>query len=131
MKKLTAAFLMMLATVSVAAPFDNSLTEDAIKQRVSPVGKVYIAGAEPLVAKPTGPRSGKQVYQSSCVSCHGSGVLGAPKSQSDWDTRLTKGMDVLLKHAINGFNSMPARGTCDCTDEEIKVAIEFMVKGKS
>jgi cytochrome c5 len=128
MKKLTGAFLMLVATVSVAAPFDNSLTEEAIKKRISPIGEVYLAGAEPIIDKPSGPRTGQQVYQSTCISCHGSGVLGAPKTKDDWDSRLAKGMDVLLKHAINGFNSMPARGTCDCTDEEIKSAIEFMTK---
>ena len=130
MKKLTAALLMMSATVAVAAPFDNSLTEEAIKKRIAPVGTVYLAGAEPVVAEPTGPRTGQQVYQASCFGCHGTGALGAPKTKADWDTRLAKGMDVLLQHGINGFNAMPPRGTCmDCSDDEIKDAIEFMLKG--
>ena len=49
MKKLTAALLMMSATVAVAAPFDNSLTEEAIKKRIAPVGTVYLAGADQLL----------------------------------------------------------------------------------
>ena len=132
MKKLTAALLMMSATVAVAAPFDNSLTEEAIKKRIAPIGSVYLAGAgaEPVAAEPTGPRTGQQVYQASCFGCHGTGALGAPKTKADWDARLAKGKDVLLEHAIKGFNAMPPRGTCmDCSDEEINDAIEFMLKG--
>ena len=133
MKKLTAALLMMSATVAVAAPFDNSLTEEAIKKRIAPIGSVYLAGAgaEPVAAEPTGPRTGQQVYQASCFGCHGTGALGAPKTSADWSARASKGADVLLSNAINGFNNMPARGTCmDCSDDEIKAAIEFMMKAE-
>ncbi|MAD90620.1 MAG: cytochrome c5 family protein [Pseudoalteromonas sp.] len=129
MKKLSAA-LLLLSTTVYAQPFDNALTEEAIKKRLAPVGSVYLAGAEPAAAAaPTGPRTGEQVYQASCFGCHGTGALGAPKTADDWAARLTKGRDVLLDHAINGFNSMPPRGTCmDCSDDEIAAAIDFMAK---
>ncbi|MFC0117705.1 c-type cytochrome [Pseudoalteromonas xiamenensis] len=127
MKKLSAA-LLLLSTAVFAQPYDNSLTEDAIKQRLEPVGSVYLAGAESAAAaEPTGPRSGEQVYQAACFACHGTGALGAPKAHADWEPRLAKGKDVLLNHAINGFNSMPPRGTCmNCSDDELAAAIEFM-----
>lgn len=120
----------MLSTAAVAQPYDNSLTEEAIKQRLQPIGSVYLAGAESAAAAvPTGPRSGEQVYQASCFACHGTGALGAPKTADDWAARLAKGSEVLLDHAINGFNAMPPRGTCmDCSDDEIAAAIEFMTK---
>ncbi|KKE81035.1 c-type cytochrome, partial [Pseudoalteromonas luteoviolacea] len=88
------------------------------------------AGAEdPPATVPSGPRSGEQIYQASCFACHGTGALGAPKTADEWATRLTKGADVLLDHAINGFNAMPPKGTCmDCSDEEIQAAIDFMLK---
>jgi cytochrome c5 len=129
MKKISAA-LLLLSTAVFAQPYDNSLTEDAIKQRLAPIGSVYLAGAQSAAAaEPTGPRSGEQVYQASCFACHGTGALGAPKSADDWAPRLAQGMDVLNKHAIEGFNSMPPRGTCmNCSDDEIAAAIEFMVK---
>ncbi|MDW7550913.1 cytochrome c5 family protein [Pseudoalteromonas sp. McH1-7] len=129
MKKLSAA-LLLLSTAAVAQPYDNSLTEEAIKQRLQPIGSVYLAGAESAAAAvPTGPRSGEQVYQASCFACHGTGALGAPKTADDWAARLAKGSEVLLDHAINGFNAMPPRGTCmDCSDDEIAAAIEFMTK---
>ncbi|AOT06644.1 c-type cytochrome [Pseudoalteromonas luteoviolacea] len=129
MKKLSAA-LLMLSTATVAQPYDNSLTEEAIKKRLTPIGSVYLAGAEDTAATvPSGPRSGEQIYQASCFACHGTGALGAPKTADEWATRLTKGADVLLDHAINGFNAMPPKGTCmDCSDEEIQAAIDFMLK---
>ncbi|TMP36510.1 c-type cytochrome [Pseudoalteromonas rubra] len=129
MKKLSAA-LLLLSTAAIAQPFDNSLTEEAIKKRLEPVGSVYLAGAEDTAAAaPTGPRTGEQVYQASCFACHGTGALGAPKTADDWAPRIAKGNDVLLDHAINGFNAMPPRGTCmDCSDDEIAAAIDFMIK---
>ncbi|WP_404342307.1 c-type cytochrome [Pseudoalteromonas mariniglutinosa] len=127
MKKLSAV-LLLLTTTAYAQPYDNSMAEDAIKKRLAPIGAVYLEGDKATVAEqPTGPRSGEQVYQASCFACHGTGALGAPKSAEDWAPRLAKGADTLLKHALDGFNAMPPRGTCmDCSDEEISAAIDFM-----
>ena len=37
-------------------------------------------------------------------------------------------MDTLVKHAYEGFNSMPAKGMCsDCSEEEIAAAVEYIV----
>ncbi len=127
MKKLS-ALLMLVALGTTAQPFDNAMTEDAIKKRLAPVGDVYLAGESKQAAAPTGPRSGEQVYQAACFACHGSGALGAPKTKADWEPRIAKGMDVIWDNAIKGINAMPPRGTCmDCSDDEIKAAIEFMV----
>jgi cytochrome c5 len=128
MKKLSAA-LLLLSTTAMAQPYDNALTEEAIKNRIAPVGEVYLAGAaDAAPAVPAGPRSGEQVYQGSCFACHGTGALGAPKTADDWASRVAKGKDVLLEHALNGFNAMPPRGTCgDCSDDEIAAAIDFMI----
>ena len=129
MKKLSAA-LLLLATTAYAQPYDNSMTEDAIKTRIAPIGAVYFEGDKAAVAEvPSGPRTGEQFYQGACFACHGTGALGAPKSADDWAPRLAKGADTLLSHAINGFNAMPPRGTCmDCSDDEISAAIDFMSK---
>ena len=53
-------------------------------------------------------RSGKQVYDTSCVGCHASGVLGAPKlgDEQDWSSREQQGLQVLLTHAIKGFKNI-------------------------
>lgn len=109
------------------------LSNDAIKKRIAPVGNVYLAGAAaPVVEAPKGPRSGEAVYQASCFGCHGTGAAGAPKKDdaAAWEARIAQGADVLFDHALNGFNAMPPKGTCmDCSDDELKAAIEFMTAG--
>ena len=109
----------------------QDMTEDDIKARIKPIGQVHVAGAKAETAA-SGPRSGADIYSKACVACHGIGVLGAPKLQdaADWAPRLEKGFDTVWKNAINGIGGMPPRGTCaDCSDDDIKAAIEHMIEG--
>ena len=112
--------------------------EKEIAERIKPAGEVCIEGdascAAPVVAVASGPRSGDQVYDTACVACHGAGIGGAPKlgDTADWAPRIAQGEETLLTHAIGGFSGakgmMPPRGTCmNCSDEEIKLAVEYMV----
>ncbi|WKE67527.1 c-type cytochrome [Gallaecimonas kandeliae] len=121
---------MVAASVLASTDTEKDKERQAIAERIKPVGSVYLEGegAAAQAAKPSGPRTGQQVYQGACFACHGTGALGAPKVHTaDWDPRVAKGMDVLLGHALNGFNAMPPKGTCgDCSEAEIKAAIEFM-----
>lgn len=80
--------------------------------------------------KPAHARSGEQVVQERCQECHLTGKLGAPKlgDMNDWKPRLQNGIDPLVKSAIGGHNSMPARGgLAHLSDAEMKAAVEFMV----
>jgi cytochrome c5 len=73
-------------------------------------------------------------YQKSCFACHGFGANGAPRTgvAADWAPRMEKGMATLVKHASEGFNTMPPKGLCfDCSDDEFKALIEFMATPKS
>lgn len=68
-------------------------------------------------------------YKKACITCHGTGVLGAPKKgdRTAWAPRLAKGMPTLLSHVKGGFNNMPAKGLCnDCTDADYQALIQFM-----
>ncbi len=70
------------------------------------------------------------IYKSKCFACHGTGAAGAPKvgDKAAWAPRIAKGMDTLFQHAKNGFNAMPPKGTCmECTDEQLKSTIEYMI----
>jgi cytochrome c5 len=102
--------------------------------RIKPVGTSCMEGqpcAAAVVAASSGTRTGEELYTAKCSLCHGAGVLGAPKigDASAWGPRVAaRKMEGLLDHAIKGFNSMPARGTCaDCSDDEIKGAVKYMV----
>lgn len=80
--------------------------------------------------KPAKSRTGEQVVQEHCQQCHASGKQGAPKlgDMNDWKPRLKNGVDQLVKSAIGGHNSMPARGgLANLSDDEMKAAVEFMV----
>ncbi|KMV28398.1 cytochrome c5 family protein [Photobacterium swingsii] len=122
-----------VAALSVAgSAMAADMSDEAIAERIKPVGSVYLEGDAPVVAAATGPRDGNTVYGTFCIACHGTGVMSAPKlgDAGDWSPRLAKGMDVLTDHAVNGFNAMPAKGSCmDCSDEEIVAAINHMIEG--
>lgn len=122
---------LTFSTASIASSVSQE-EYDAIADRIKPVGDVYLAGSEPVVEEPTGPRDGTTVYTMFCSACHGTGVSGAPiKGEAgDWEARIAQGKDVMIDHAINGFNAMPARGACmDCSDDEIIAAIDLMIEG--
>lgn len=75
-------------------------------------------------------RTGKQVYESLCLSCHATGVANAPQFGNKVWTELEKkkGMKGLLDDAIKGKNVMPPKGGCtDCTNDELRAAIQYMI----
>ena len=114
--------------ISVGVWADSELVE-----RIKPVGEVCMAGdscAAAVVEVVSGPRTGKELYDTKCMACHASGVAGAPKFGDSvaWGDRVNaKGLDGLFDGAWNGINAMPPKGTCnDCTEDEIKGAIKYM-----
>lgn len=102
----------------------------ATYERVKPVGTVSLSNAD-ASATPATARSGDVVFNAACVACHGTGVAGAPKlgDKSLWKARIAQGQDTLYKHALLGLNAMPPKGTCgNCSEDEIKHAVDYMVK---
>ena len=65
------------------------------------------------------------------MACHVSGAADAPKlgDEAAWAHLCSaQGTDVLVEHALHGFKAMPAKGACgDCSDAEIKAAVDYMV----
>ncbi|MGS2719498.1 c-type cytochrome [Paraglaciecola aestuariivivens] len=126
------AFLCICMSVFMGLSVQaQDMTDDEIKARIQPIGKVHVAGAKAATAS-AGPRSGAEVYNKACVACHSVGVMNAPKLKdtADWTPRLEKGFDTVWKNAINGIGGMPPMGTCgDCSNDEIKAAIEHMIEG--
>ena len=131
--------LATLLLVSVNATADA--TADAVAERIKPVGEVCVQGEDcgAAVSAAAGaaagggePRSGESVYNSACTACHGTGAGGAPilGDAAAWADRIAQGNDALYDHAINGLNGMPAMGLCmDCSEEEIKLTVDYMVVG--
>lgn len=154
MQKLLTASLIMIATLfsagQVAAKKSSEisphglgersiLSERAVEERLKPVGSVCVEGEEcgtttvAAAEEDSGPRSGEEVYDAKCSSCHATGAAGAPKTgdADAWGPRIAQGEETLFKHAIEGLNAMPPKGMCtDCSDDEIKEAVKYIV-GKS
>lgn len=132
--KATGTFLVALIASVCFAGLTGTLDEAHILERIKPVAEVAAeAGGKPIAQKAavaTGDVA-KKIYEDFCHTCHATGLAGAPVfgNKSDWAPRIAAGMDTLVKHAIEGYKAMPPKGTCtNCSDEDIKKTVEYMVK---
>ena len=74
-------------------------------------------------------RTGEDVYKTSCFACHDTGAIGAPSTSAEWAPRIKKDRDLFLERTLNGFNAMPPKGGCVvCSEKELKLAIDFIIK---
>ena len=123
-------------TIKSATP--ESMAAEDVVARIKPVAEVTV-GEEPIAA-PSAPieetttaaagGAGEATVTKVCAVCHSTGMMESPKlgSADDWAPRIEKGIDTLYKHAINGFNMMPARGgNPGLSDDEVKAAVDYMV----
>ena len=133
------AILLVILAGKLTSDVSDYKPDEIVLENIKPVGQVYIAGESEPEAAPaadtavasTGPKSGEEVYNSACMSCHGTGAAGAPKlgDAAAWAPRIAAGMDSLLANATNGLNAMPPMGLCmACSQEELQGAIEYMVE---
>jgi len=82
------------------------------------------------VAAQTEGRSGKDVVEAVCASCHAAGANGAPKigDRQAWSKRASQGLSSLTRHALEGIRKMPAHGGNPAlSDLEIGRAVAYMV----
>lgn len=132
---LKAAIEYMLETVGAApaeAPAESApATEEppVAENEAAPAPADEAAANEPAAAE-ADLAAGEAIYGRACVACHATGVAGAPKlgDQAAWAPRVGQGMDAMLATAVSGRGAMPPRGTCmDCSDDDLKAAIAYMV----
>lgn len=89
--------------------------------------------AAPAAAAPAAPAAassaGKDLYNTTCVACHGSGVAGAPKfgDKAAWAPFIAQGMDTMVQKATQGIGAMPPKGGSSASDADFKAAIQYMV----
>ena len=127
---------MKLSTLVVSALSLALLTQLGACGKKNDATPAASASAVVAAAPAAAPENvvGKSVYGKTCSLCHAANVAGAPKpgDKADWAPRIAQGMDVLHKHALEGFNGakgqMPARGgSTTLKDDEVKAAVAFMV----
>ncbi len=98
-----------------------------VKERLMKVGSVetFDPSAKPIV------RSGKEIYDTVCATCHKTGVLDAPKlgTASDWQSRLAGGFDAMVTSGTVGLGAMPPKGgDASLTDMEMKKVVAYILK---
>lgn len=139
--------IFFLARAIIADKQNAFLMEDPTYQeelakRIAPVARVAIAGqSDGTVAGESKPepaaatRSGEDIYNSSCIACHGIGIAGAPKvgDPEAWAPRIKQGLPTLYDHAINGYQGdsgmMPPKGgAMNLSDDDVKAAVDFMAR---
>lgn len=134
MKLFVKTLSVLVASIALVGVFSVQ-AEDSAAVNTAPVGQECLQGqpcASAAVASTGGgAKTGEQVYNTACTSCHSTGAAGAPKvgDAAAWDPRVAaRGKDGLYKSAQNGFNGMPAKGLCfACSDDELKGAVDYML----
>ena len=125
--------IIMIAANVITGSVEEDLGEDPrlrakISERIKPVGAVNVAV---VAAAPAAPKSGAEVVAAACNSCHGTGVLDAPKigDAAAWSQRLasTGGIEGLTSSAIKGKGAMPPNGGAMVSEGEIRAAVEHML----
>jgi len=123
-----------LDTVNVNKPDDFKVSEVS----ASDLAKVAVsssAQAEPVLAstgKPVGDRTGQEIVNKTCATCHALGIANAPKidpsGKAEWEKRTINGLEAMMVVAKQGKGGMPPMGADPTlTDEELKRAILHML----
>ena len=129
------AILSKVFASSISNDVYDEVKATATEQRLTSPEKINLASnptfKSEVVQVVASSKSGKDVYNSVCMSCHMSGAAGAPITgkADQWDERLAKGNDTLYSNAINGIGIMPAKGgLMSLSDEEVKLAVDYMLE---
>ena len=108
--------------------------EQVVAERLAPAGNVALegeTGSVVAVSSSSEPRTGEEIYNTKCMTCHATGAAGAPilGNADQWSPRIAQGIDTLYANAIGGIRGMPAKGLCmDCSDDEMHAAVDYMVE---
>ena len=120
--------VLLSQLVTGLMPASDRGADTQVLARIQPVGQLAFADATP-----SGNKTGEQVFQAVCKTCHESGLAGAPKfgDKAAWAVAIKSGYDVLIQHAINGLQQQgkvmpPKGGNPDLTDTEVARAVVYM-----
>ena len=117
--------LLVQLVLNVARPDPDTLTPEAIAERIKPVARVEF-GAPGGAA---GARSPEQLVKTICAACHQAGVANAPKfgDAAAWAPRIKTGLNTMVQSVIKGKGAMPPKaGDASLTETEIHNAVVLM-----
>jgi cytochrome c5 len=109
---------------SKKSPGSEAYAASSVAARIAPIASDAVFDATAVVI----PKTGQQVFEAQCTTCHTAGLLGAPKfgDAAAWGPRVAKGYDALLTSALHGKGNMPAQGGGDFSDYEVGRAVVYM-----
>ncbi len=120
--------IMLLANYVVSGKRPGAGTEvataESIGARIQPVaGHVLKVPGDLSKLK-----SGQEVYNANCATCHKEGTVGSPKfgDVAAWAPRLKSGFDALWNSSLKGKGNMAAQSGGDWDDIEIGRAVAYM-----
>lgn len=105
------------------APQAEAKTEDVQKTEEKTDKKEEILAAD----------AGQKLYDSTCHTCHATGLLDAPKlgDKAAWQPRIAKGKETLYKHSAKGFNKMPPQAIGDISEAQVHAAVDYILEKSS
>jgi cytochrome c5 len=98
-----------------------SMSEEAVARRIQKVGILRLGESK------REPKTGEEVYQAQCTTCHAAGLVGAPKfgDTAAWSPRIGTGYSALLNSALKGKGNMAAQGGGAFADFEVGRAVAY------
>jgi len=117
------ALLAAVGCESGSDPRDAERSDAALANSSATTALVATVGAQQSTA---------ELWSRSCALCHVDGTAAAPRigNTEDWQPRLAKGRDTLLRHTLEGFGQMPPLGYCmACERDDFLALIDFMTAG--
>ena len=96
-----------------------------------PLARTLPATALCLISLPlfAADKPGEQVYNETCIVCHNTGILHAPRMNDDkrWAKLVKEGLDDLVPAALGGIRHMPPLGgNPNLSDMEVARAVVWM-----
>lgn len=112
-------------------------TEQFAREAIAGHNNAALAIQAPAGAAPTilsVPKNGQELFEQVCKTCHGPGLVGAPKAgdKTAWASALAESKPTLYQHALQGFTgttgTMPAKGgRTDLSDALIEQGVNYML----
>ena len=132
-KELQASRLAPVGQLTIAAPAPPAAETPAAETPAADTSAT--ASTEGGAAASSGARdpsfNAKGEYDKLCVTCHGSGLMNAPKlgDAAAWKERLDKagGLDGLVQQGIKGINAMPPKGGSTVNDDQFHDLVVFFL----
>lgn len=134
-RRVHVACLAVILGVLLTGCSEQSATDATHNSRNPVTSPATTRAGEPVVTAATMPLSAglQSRYDASCRACHGNSAFPAPQAHDTaaWQSRLQKGMPLLIEHTVQGFNAMPPNGNCaSCSPADLESLIGYMAGPK-